>query len=134
MKLPKRLATIGTAATALFLCSAGSSQAQGDGGLLSLLGSPSIVLVCLPSGQVGHDNTFNGIQNISCSQPGTAATTAPSGGKDGGITVTVIDNTNGNNTGNGSGNTGNGSGNGNGNTGNDNGSNDGNNTGRTTTG
>ncbi|MEU1407714.1 hypothetical protein ABZ471_36220 [Streptomyces sp. NPDC005728] len=127
MKLPKRLATISTAATALFLCTAGSSQAQGDGGLLSLLGSPSIVLVCLPAGQVGHDNTFNGVQNISCSQSGTAPTTASSDGKGGGITVTVIDNTNGNNTGNGSGN-------GNGDTGNDNGSNDGNNTGKTTAG
>ncbi|MFJ9822407.1 hypothetical protein ACIRU3_45795 [Streptomyces sp. NPDC101151] len=127
MKLSKRLATISTAATALFLCSAGSSQAQGEGGLLSLLGSPSIVLFCFPSGQVGHDNTFNGIQNISCSQSGPAATTAPGGGKGEGITVTVIDNANGNNTGNGSGN-------GNGNTGNDNGSNDGNHTGSTTTG
>ncbi|MGW2426308.1 hypothetical protein ACWC0C_45205 [Streptomyces sp. NPDC001709] len=131
MKLPTRLATISTAATALLLCSAGSSQAQGDGGLLPLLGSPSIVLLCLPSGQVGHDNSFNGIQNISCSQSGTAPTTAPSGGQGANINLTVIDNTNGANTGNGSGN---GSGNGNGNTGSHNGSDDGNNTGRTPTG
>ncbi|MFG2549857.1 hypothetical protein ACGFWF_07935 [Streptomyces sp. NPDC048581] len=123
MKLTHRLATISTATTALLLCGAGSSQALGDGGLFPLLGSPSIVLVCLPAGQVGHDNSFNGIQNISCSQSGTPATTAAGDSKGGGITVTVIDNTGGSNTGNG-----------NGNTGNDNGSNDGNNTGGTTTG
>ncbi|MFG3016184.1 hypothetical protein ACGFZB_38215 [Streptomyces cinerochromogenes] len=127
MKLAKKLATISTATTALFLSGAGSSQAQGEGGLFPLLGSPSIVLVCLPAGQVGHDNSFNGIQNISCSQSGSATTTAPSGGRGEGVTVTVIDNTNGSHTGNGSGN-------GNGNTGNDNGSNDGNSAGPATTG
>ncbi|WP_225822908.1 hypothetical protein [Streptomyces naphthomycinicus] len=77
MRLTKRLATIGTATMAAVVLGAGGAHAQGDGGLLSLLGHPSIVLACFPAGQVGHGNTFNGTQNINCSQSATATTTNP---------------------------------------------------------
>jgi hypothetical protein len=85
LKLAKRLATITTATTAALLCGAGGAHAQGDGGLHSLLGSPSIVLACFPAGQVGQGNTFNGTQNVNCNQSATTTTTNPPTGN-GGVT------------------------------------------------
>ncbi len=45
----------------------GTTQGQG-GGLLSILGTTSIIQVCYPMGQVGQGNTFSGTQNINCNQ------------------------------------------------------------------
>ncbi|GAA1248840.1 MULTISPECIES: hypothetical protein [Streptomyces] len=83
MKLTRRFATISTAATATLLLSAGGAQAQGDGGLLSLLGNSSLVQVCYPMGQVGNGNVNTGTQNMSCSQ--NAQVTTPANGA-GGVT------------------------------------------------
>ncbi|MEW2295829.1 hypothetical protein ABZ719_24510 [Streptomyces sp. NPDC006743] len=53
MRLKKRFATIGVAAAAAVLFSSGGAQAQGDGGLLSLLGARSLLDACSPLEQVG---------------------------------------------------------------------------------
>ncbi|MEU0375204.1 hypothetical protein ABZ070_34590 [Streptomyces sp. NPDC006283] len=84
MKLAKRFATITSASAAALLIGAGGAHAQGEGGLLSLLGNPSIVLACFPSGQVGQGNTFSGTQNINCSQSASTTTNPPA--PNGGIT------------------------------------------------
>jgi hypothetical protein len=84
VKLTKRFATISTAATAAVLLSAGGAQAQGDGGLLSLLDDSPLLQVCYPMGQVGQGNSFTGTQNINCSQ--NAEVTAPTNGNGGGVT------------------------------------------------
>lgn len=57
MKLTKRCATISIAAAAAVLFSSAGAQAQGDGGLLSLLGGRSLIEACYPKGQlrVGDD-------------------------------------------------------------------------------
>ncbi|MGW7462662.1 hypothetical protein [Streptomyces sp. NPDC054797] len=39
---------------------------------------PSVTVACFPTGQAGANNTFNGTQNINCSQS-TQATSSGSG-------------------------------------------------------
>lgn len=75
MKLTRRFATISAAATATLLLSAGGAQAEGDGGLLSLLGNSPLIQVCYPMGQVGGIGNINtGAQNMSCAQNAQATT------------------------------------------------------------
>ncbi|MFF1566943.1 hypothetical protein ACFVY1_26040 [Streptomyces sp. NPDC058293] len=77
MKLTRRFATLSAAATATLLLSAGGAQADGDGGLLSLLGNSPILQVCYPMGQVGGiGNRNTGAQNMSCGQNAQATTPA----------------------------------------------------------
>ncbi|MEU0602495.1 hypothetical protein ABZ484_30340 [Streptomyces sp. NPDC006393] len=83
MKVAQKLAAVGTAAIAVVCFSGGGAQAQ-DGGLLSLLNTPSITLACFPAGQVGQGNVFKGTQNVSCSQ--SASQTNPTPPTGGGIT------------------------------------------------
>ncbi|WP_141726287.1 hypothetical protein [Actinacidiphila rubida] len=83
MKLTTRFAAVISAVTGVMMFGAGVAQAQGDGGLLSLLGNASVLQVCYPMGQVGQGNSFSGTQNISCSQSGQA--TAPAGSSGGGL-------------------------------------------------
>ncbi|MES4890334.1 hypothetical protein [Streptomyces sp. NPDC096012] len=52
MRLTKRFATISAAATAAVLFSAGGAQAQGSGGLLSLLSNTPLLKLSYPVGQV----------------------------------------------------------------------------------
>lgn len=89
VKLIKRFAGISTATTVAVLLSAGGAQAQGDGGLLSLLGNTSLVQVCFPMGQVGQGNKVGGNQNISCSQ-NAAAPGGDDGNGAGGVTGAQI--------------------------------------------
>ncbi|KUN29107.1 hypothetical protein AQJ11_12405 [Streptomyces corchorusii] len=43
------------------------TQAQGGGGLLSILGIPPLLQICYPTGQAAQgNNTFTGSQNINC--------------------------------------------------------------------
>ncbi|MET8766131.1 hypothetical protein [Streptomyces sp. NPDC004658] len=43
------------------------TQAQGGGGLLSLLGIPPLLQICNPTGQAAQgNNTFTGSQNLNC--------------------------------------------------------------------
>ncbi|MER6317046.1 hypothetical protein ABT237_25260 [Streptomyces sp. NPDC001581] len=79
MKLTRRFATISAAATATLLLSAGGAQAEGDGGLLSLLGNSPLIQVCYPMGQVGGiGNSNTGAQ--SCAQNSEATTPADGAG------------------------------------------------------
>ncbi len=55
VKLTKRFAAIGAAAITAVLFSAGGAQAQGDGGLLSLLGAKSLLNAPYRAGQTGTD-------------------------------------------------------------------------------
>lgn len=60
---------ISAAATATLFLTAGGAQADGDGGLLSLLGNSPLIQVCYPMGQVGGiGNSNTGTQNMSCGQ------------------------------------------------------------------
>ncbi|MGW8687502.1 hypothetical protein ACWGNN_42040 [Streptomyces sp. NPDC055817] len=77
MKLAQRLAVIGATATAAVFVSTSGAQAQEGDGLLSLLNVPSVTVACFPAGQVGQGNTFNGTQNVGCSQ---SASSTPAGG------------------------------------------------------
>ncbi|MEW2139201.1 hypothetical protein AB0892_21860 [Streptomyces sp. NPDC005409] len=80
-----QLATIGSAAMAALLLGAGGAHAADDGSLLSLLDVPSVTVVCFPTGQAGSHNTFNGTQNVNCSQS-AQATSSGSGSGSGGFT------------------------------------------------
>ncbi|MYX99914.1 hypothetical protein GT045_35240 [Streptomyces sp. SID486] len=73
-------------AVALFPGS-GTAHAQDGPGLLSLLDSPSITLICLPMGQAGQGNKFAGTQNINCSQ---SATQTPPGSGGGSFATQVV--------------------------------------------
>ncbi|WP_241695311.1 hypothetical protein [Streptomyces sp. C] len=53
---------------------------------MSLLNNPAVGAVCFPSGQVGSGNTFNGTQNINCSQSTSQSVTNPTPPADGGVT------------------------------------------------
>jgi hypothetical protein len=77
VKLGKRLAASCAAVGAVIFLGAGSAHAQDEGGLLDLLGNPSITLFCFPVGQMGHGNTVGGNQTVSCSQTATQTNTTP---------------------------------------------------------
>ncbi|MER5530286.1 hypothetical protein ABT075_37855 [Streptomyces sp. NPDC002677] len=76
MQFTKRIKAIGAMAALAVGLSAGSARADDDS-LLSFLGTPSITLVCFPSGQVGQGNSFTGTQTVNCSQ--SATTNSPAG-------------------------------------------------------
>lgn len=59
MKLTRRLAAISGAAITAVVFSAGGAQAQGNGGILSLLGQPSLVQVPYRMGQGDSDDAGN---------------------------------------------------------------------------
>lgn len=80
MELTRRFATISAAATATLLLSAGGAQAEGDGGLLSLLGNSPLIQVCYPMSQVGNGNINTGTQHNNCSQNAQATTPANGSG------------------------------------------------------
>ncbi|MFF5444876.1 hypothetical protein [Streptomyces sp. NPDC012888] len=81
MKLTRRLATISAAATTTLLLTTGGAQADGDVGLLSLLGNSPLVQVCYPMGTVGGiGNTVTGDQNTTCGQSAQATTPANGAG------------------------------------------------------
>jgi hypothetical protein len=87
VKFTRRFAAIGAAATAAVLLGASSAQAQNDDGPLSLLSGSPLIQVCYPMGQVGQGNTFNGTQNINCSQNSEVTNPGGNGGNGaGGVT------------------------------------------------
>ncbi|MFJ3721522.1 hypothetical protein ACIPYQ_03010 [Streptomyces sp. NPDC090045] len=73
-----------SAAAAAVTLSAGGAAADGE--LASALNNPAIGAVCFPSGQVGSGNTFNGTQNINCSQSTAQSVSNPATPADGGVT------------------------------------------------
>lgn len=79
MKPAKRISVICAAATAAVLLGGTAAHADGDGGLLGLglLNTPSITLACFPAGQVGQGNSFEGNQNVNCSQSASSTGTTP---------------------------------------------------------
>ncbi|MEU9298526.1 hypothetical protein [Streptomyces sp. NPDC048266] len=85
----KRISTVSAAAVTAILIGSGSVQAD-DGGLLSLLGTTSLLQVCYPSGQVGQGNTFTGSQIISCDQNSTQTSTTPPPAPPAAIGVTAV--------------------------------------------
>ncbi|MFF4659575.1 hypothetical protein [Streptomyces sp. NPDC001381] len=75
MKLTRRFATLSAAAAASLLLSVGGARAEGDGGLLSMLGDSPLIQACYPMGQVGGIGNINtGAQNMSCGQNAQATT------------------------------------------------------------
>ncbi|MBW5485134.1 hypothetical protein [Streptomyces bambusae] len=65
-----------------------SGRAAADDDLISALDNPAVGAVCFPSGQMGLGNTFNGTQNIGCSQSGESTSSGGSGGFTGHEVVT----------------------------------------------
>lgn len=92
MRLTRTIAMIGAATTAAISLGASAAEAQDDGSLLSLPSAPSLTLACFPSGQVGQGNTFNGTQNVSCSQSATQSNPTPpaNGGGTGGTASRIV--------------------------------------------
>ncbi|MFD9411962.1 hypothetical protein ACFWBN_33810 [Streptomyces sp. NPDC059989] len=84
MKLTRTFATVCTTAATAVILSAGGAAADGE--LVSALNNPAVGAACFPSGQVGSGNTFNGTQNISCSQSTDQTITNPAPAADGGVT------------------------------------------------
>ncbi|MEU0403703.1 hypothetical protein ABZ318_26420 [Streptomyces sp. NPDC006197] len=78
MNLTRRISAVSATAVMAIVMGSGSVQAQDNGGLLSLLGTTSLLQVCYPAGQVGQGNTFTGSQTISCAQNSTQTSTTPS--------------------------------------------------------
>lgn len=79
VKQAKRVSAICVTVAASVLFGGTVAHADSDGGLLGLglLNTPSVTLACFPAGQVGHGNSFNGNQNINCSQSASATGTTP---------------------------------------------------------
>jgi hypothetical protein len=63
VKLTRRFAAISAAAITAVVVSAGGAQAQGSGGILSLLGQPSLVQVPYGMGQGDSGDTRNNTNN-----------------------------------------------------------------------
>ncbi|MEW2139202.1 hypothetical protein AB0892_21865 [Streptomyces sp. NPDC005409] len=77
-----------SAAVAAVTLSAGGAAADDD--LISALNNPAVGAACFPSGQVGSGNTFNGTQNINCSQSTSQDITNPPTTTGGGVTGQVV--------------------------------------------
>lgn len=90
MNFTRRISTVSAAVVTAVVISSGSVQAQDDGGLLSLLGTTSLLQVCYPAGQVGSGNTFTGTQFISCDQNSTQTSTTPPPAPPTGVQTTAV--------------------------------------------
>ena len=85
----KFAAIIAAAASTVLICAGGAHAQNRDGSLLGILDTPSIVLGCFPTGQVGQGNSFQGTQNVSCS-PSATAPAGNGGSGAGGVTGAEI--------------------------------------------